>query len=90
MQPNTTISYHASDTILITDKDASYLVLPEHCSCIAGHYYFTNYMLDYYKDNPSPNGPILTERKTLKTVVFSSAEAETGDTFKNAQNVIPL
>ena len=42
-------------------------------------------MLDYSKGTPTPNGPILTEFKTLKTVVTSSAEAETGGTFENAQ-----
>ena len=47
-------------------------------------------MLDYYKCTPTPNGPILTESKTLKTMVSSSAEAETGGTFENAQNIIPL
>ena len=47
-------------------------------------------MLVYYKGNPTINVPILKEYKTLKTVVPSSAEAEIGGTFKNAQNVIPL
>ena len=42
-------------------------------------------MLDYSKGNPNTNGPILTEYKTLKTVVSSSVEAETGGTFENAQ-----
>ena len=74
----------------MTDTDAVYLVLPESLSRIAGYYYFTNHMLDYYKGNPTPNGPILTEFKTLKTVVSYSAEAETCGTFENAQNVIPL
>ena len=47
-------------------------------------------MLDYSKGTPIPNGPILAECKTLKSVVSSSDESETGGTFKNAQNVIPL
>ena len=41
-------------------------------------------MINYYKGTPTPNGPILEECKTQKTVVSSSAEAETGGT------VIPL
>ena len=40
------------------------------------------------KGKPTPNGPILTEYKTLKTMVSSSAEAERGGAFRNAQNVI--
>ena len=47
-------------------------------------------MLDYYKSTPTPNDPIFTEYKTLKAVVSSSDEEETGGTFENAQNVIPL
>ena len=70
------------------DTDDAYLVLPASHSCIAGHYYFTNRMLDYSKGTPTPNGPILTEYKTLKTMVSSSAEAERGGAFRNAQNVI--
>ena len=78
--------------ILITEKDYAYLVLSVACSRIAGQYYFTSCILDYSKGTPTPNGPILTERKTLKTVFSSYAEAktETGGTFENAQNVIPL
>ena len=47
-------------------------------------------MLNYSKGNPTPNGPISKECKIFKTKVSSSAESETGDTFKNAQNIIPL
>ena len=47
-------------------------------------------MIDYSKGNYTPNVPMLTEFKTLKTVVSSSIESETGGTFKNTQNVIPL
>ena len=47
-------------------------------------------MIDYSKATPTPHGQILTECKTLKTVVFSSAESETGGTSENAQNLIPL
>ena len=74
----------------MTDTYATYLALPESHSFIAGYYYFTKCMLNYSKGNPNPNVTILTEYKTLKIVVPSSAEAETGGTFENAQNVIPL
>ena len=74
----------------MTDTDSAYLVITEACSCIAVYYYFTNHMLNYSKGTPNPNGPILTECNTLKTVVSSSDEAEIGSTFENAQNLIPL
>ena len=47
-------------------------------------------MLDYSKGTPTPNNHILTEFSTPKTLVLSSAEAETGGTFENAQDVVLL
>ena len=76
--------------IFMTDTDAASFVLPESRSCISGYYYFKNRILDYSKDTPTPNGPTLTKLKNLKTVASSSAESETGGTFENAQNLIPL
>ena len=58
--PNSTIRYHPSNLILMTDIDADYLVIPVSCSHIAGHYYFTNHMLDYSKGTPPQNVHILT------------------------------
>ena len=72
---NATIIYHDSDRILMTDIDSDYLVLPAARSHIACHYSFTNRMPDYSKGNSTPKIPILTERKTLKTMVSYSAEA---------------
>ena len=88
--PNATIRYNANTMILATDTDAVYLVIPEYHSRISGYYYFTNRMIDYYKVTTTPNRTILIEYKTLKTVVSSSYKAETGGTFENTQNVIPL
>ena len=76
--------------ILMKDKDSDYLVLLEARTLIAGYYYFINRMLNYYKVVSTLNIPILTEYNTLKTVLSSSVEAETGGTFENATNVIPL
>ena len=76
--------------ILMTDTYSAYLVLPEARSHIAGYYYSTNRVLVYSKVTPTTNGPILIECKTLKTVVSFSAKSETGGTFENEQNVIPL
>ena len=88
--PNATIRYHASDVILMPYTDADYLVLPVSRSYTPIHYYFRNHILDYFKGTPTPNKSMLTECQTLKTVVYFSAEAETGGTFKNGQNVIPI
>ena len=86
MHPNTTIRYHVSDIILMTDTDAAYPVLPTSCSCISFHCYFTNPMIDYSKGTPTPNGPILPEFKTLKTVLSSSSGAKTGGSFEIEKN----
>ena len=58
--PLTTIQYHASDTILMTDTYEAYLVLPYSHIRIAGQYCLTNCMIDHSKGTHTPNGPILT------------------------------
>ena len=86
--PNAVIIYHKSDMVLHVDSDAAYLVLPEACSRLAGHYFLST--------DPGltrtvlPNGPILTECRTIKHVVASSAEAETSALFHNAQTALPI
>ncbi len=76
--------------IVVCETDATYLVLPKARSQIAGHYYFNNRMDTYAQDTPTNNGPFHTECKTLRRVVSSAAEAETGGAFENAQNLIPI
>ena len=88
--PLATIQYHARNIILMTDADAVYFVLPSDRSRIAGHYYLNNRMINYSKVTLTQNSPILTEFKTLKTDVSSSAESKTGVTFENDQNFILL
>ena len=56
---NTTIKYYASDMILTNDTYGTHIIILEARSRIEGHYYFAKQMLDYYKGNPTPNGPIL-------------------------------
>ena len=58
--PDATIQCHTSNMVLMMNIYADYLVLPTDQSRIAGHYYFTKRMPDYFKVNPTPNGPILT------------------------------
>ena len=85
--PNATIRYYASDMKLHIDTDAAYLVLPQARSRIAGHYYLSN-TTNIKQNDPPNNGPVLTECTSLKGVVASAAEAETGGIFKNCQNGI--
>ena len=77
--------------ILHVDSDAAYLVQDGARSRIAGHYILS------FRPPPaphilkkSPNAPILIECKTLRHVVASAAEAETGGLFHNAQTIIHL
>ena len=86
--PNATIRYHASDMVLNIDSDAAYLVLPRARSRLAGHFFLST------PGSPTrvapPNGPVLTECKTIRHVVSSAAEAETAALFHNAQIARPI
>ena len=82
--PESIIRFYASDMILSVDSDAAYLVLPKAKSRIAGFYYLTDRDSSYY------NSPILVVCKTLKNVVASAAEAETGGLFLNGQEIVNL
>ena len=87
--PNAILRYHASNMALHIDSDAAYLVLPNARSRYAGHYYLSNHPAPLpSKPSPKPNGPILTVCKTIKGVMSSAAEAETGGVFGNAQEAI--
>ena len=81
--PDAYLRYYASNMVLHCDSDASYLVMPKARSRYAGFFYFKT-------DNEQLNAPIHIECKTLKHVVSSAAEAETGGIFGNAQFCIPL
>ena len=74
--------------VLHIDSGTAYLVLPQTKSRIAGHYYLSNDPT--YTTTIQPNGPILTECRSLRHVVASSAEAETSALFHNAQNGISI
>ncbi len=82
--PDAVIQINASDMIMHVDSDAAYLVLPNAKSRIAGYYYFSD------KDGTYINAPFHIVCKTLKNVVSSAAEAETGGLFINGQEIIPL
>ena len=67
------------------DSDAAYLVAPKARSRVAGYFQLTD-----HPPTKLHNGAILVECKTLRHVVSSSAEAETGGIFHNAQVAIPI
>jgi hypothetical protein len=62
--------------------------MPKARSRIAGYYYLGNHPST--GPHPELNGTILIECKTLKHVVASAAEAETGGIFHNAQMALPI
>ena len=82
--PMAIIRFYASDMILAGESDAAYLVMPNAKSRIAGYFHLTN------QDLKLLNGAILVECQTLKHVVGSAAEAETGGLFYNAQQAVVL
>jgi hypothetical protein len=89
--PNATIRYHASDMVLHVESDAAYLVLPKARSRAAGHYFFSNTPPPApQKPNPTPNGPVHTLCKTIKNVMSSAAESETGGVYLNGKESIPI
>ena len=89
--PDSKIRYLASDMIMYVDSDAAYLVQPNARSRIAGHYTLGTHTLPPPSTPTTPqNGPFHTECKTLRHVVASAAEAETGGLFHNGQMIVAL
>jgi hypothetical protein len=89
--PLAIIRYHASDMALNVDTDAAYLVMPNARSRYAGHYILSDTPPPKpMKPSPKPNGAILTVCRTIRGVMTSAAEAETGGVYGNAQEAIPI
>lgn len=91
--PNATLRFYKSDMCLHIDTDALYLVAPEAKSCIAGYYYLSNNYTPTKPPtplHPKLNTPLHVECKTLKHVVSSAAEAETGGVYSNCTDAIPI
>ena len=89
--PNAIIRYHDSDMCLHIDSYAAFLVLPKAKSSSAGHFYFSDRVpASIKKPSPKPNGAILTECQTLRSVMTSAAEAETITVFNNGKAAIPI
>ena len=82
--PNAKIRFYASDMNLQADSDAAYLVLPLARSRYAGYFYLGS----LESTNGRLNGSILVVCKSIRSVVASAAEAETGGLFYNGQDAI--
>ena len=82
------IRYKASDMVLHIDSDAAYLVAPKARSRVAGYFHLSDHPSK--TQHPTLNGAIHVECKTLRHVVSSAAEAETGGVYHNAQTAIPI
>ena len=74
--------------VLHVDSDAAYLVAPKSKSRVAGYYYLSDN--PEIKNNPTLNGAIQVECKTLRHVVSSAAEAEVAGIFHNATTAVPI
>ena len=70
------------------DSDATYLVLPNAKSRIAGYFYLSDHLSK--TTTPSLNGTIMVVCKALKNVESSAAELEIAGVFINAQLTIPI
>ena len=89
--PNTTIRYHASDMCLYIDSDAAYLIQARANSVITGHFYLSNMITPTSsKPDPTNNGPILTECRTVRNIMSSAAEVETIGIYHNIRAVVPI
>jgi hypothetical protein len=88
--PNAKIRYYASDMCLHADTDAAYLVQPNARSRYAGFFYLGPRPTSPPSAPTQTNGAVLVICKTLRGVLSSAAETETGGVFHNAQTAIIL
>ena len=78
-QTDAVIPFHDSDMCLHINIDATYLVQTKARSRATGHLYLSyNPPSENTRPTPSPNGPVLTKCQTIRSVMASAAEAETG------------
>ena len=90
-QPDAIIRFHASDMCLHIDSDDVYLVQSKACSCaLSQNYLIENPLPPNIRSTPYPNGQILTKCQTIRTIMDSAAEAETGTIFLNNQQAVPI
>jgi len=91
--PDATIQYHASDMVLWTHSDASYLTAPQGRSHTTGYCCLSsNPAMPPTNNNnaPTDNGPVHVLCQIMQQVVTSAAEGKLGVLFLNAQAMCPL
>ena len=83
--PSDGITYRASNMILATHSDASFLSEPGSRSRTGAHIFLS-------EDDPIPrnNGPVLSISQIIKFVMASAAEAELAGLYITAREMIPL
>ena len=81
--PDAIITYHASDMVLSSHSDASYLSESKSRSQAGGNFFMSN-------DSPIPanNGAVVTISQIIKSLITSAAEAELGALFINCREAI--
>ena len=73
------------------DSNAAYIFQSKALIRSAGHFYLSNNPpSDNTRPTPSPNGPVLTKCQTIRIVMASAAESETGAIFLNGQQAVPI
>jgi uncharacterized coiled-coil protein SlyX len=77
-----TIRYHASDMILHTHSDVSYLSVSNARSRLRGLFFLGG----KFPEQDTLNGSILNVDSVIKNVVASAAKSEAGACFHNAQS----
>jgi hypothetical protein len=80
-----TIRYHASDMILHSHSDASYLSVSHALSRLGGLFFCG----DKPQKGDNLNGSILNVASVIRNVVASAAESEVGACFQDAQSGAP-
>jgi len=91
--PNAIIWYHTSDMVMWMHSDASYLTAPKGCSCAAGYLFLSSWSTtppSATEPAPLDNGPIHVLCQIMCQVMSSTAKAELGALFLNAQTSCPI
>ena len=86
--PDAVLRFQASDMILTMETDAAYLVLPQARSRAAAWFIFGNDPNTH--QHPMTNAPVHVMCNTIKNVMSSAAEAETGGIYMATQRACPI
>jgi hypothetical protein len=82
--PDTIVTYHASDMVLVGHSNASYLSESNARSQAGGHFFMSNNTA-----KPPNNGAILTTAQIFKAVMSLAVEAKVGTLYINCRKAVP-